>query len=207
MSLEPTTASNFWSRQFRQWHWISSALVLALMLLFSLTGLTLNNPEWFAGEPTITSREIALSESLKQQLEAVESGESLDTAIAARLSRETGIAISRSGPPLVEFGEIIFDLGGPGVRSSLAIDLATGDAYYERIDNGFIARLNDLHKGRDTGVVWGLLIDITALVCIVFCVSGLGLLAINARARRWTWPVTTLGIAAPLIAYVLFVHA
>jgi hypothetical protein len=200
------TRSGFWSRQFRQWHWISSALVLALMLLFSITGLTLNNPDWFAGEPAMTSRDIALSEELSEALGDSEDGARLDQEVIARLSRETGISVRPSGPPLVEFGEMIVDLGGPGVQASLAIDLATGEAYYERIDNGFVAKLNDLHKGRDTGLVWGLLIDLTALVCIVFCISGLGLLAINAKARRWTWPVTTFGIAAPLIAYILFVH-
>ncbi|KPP84459.1 PepSY-associated TM helix domain-containing protein [Erythrobacter sp. HL-111] len=201
-----STPRNFWSRQFRQWHWVSSALVLALMLLFSVTGLTLNNPEWFAGEPEITSREIELSEGLTRDLGAIESGAPIGPDLARRLTRETGLLVARAGPPTVDFGEMILDLGGPGVQESLAVDLATGEAYHERIDNGFVAKLNDLHKGRDTGLVWGLLIDITALVCIVFCVSGLGLLALNARARRWTWPVTTFGIAAPLIAYVLFVH-
>ncbi|MEE4206213.1 MAG: PepSY-associated TM helix domain-containing protein [Erythrobacter sp.] len=205
MSPEGNSRS-FWSRQFRQWHWVSSALVLALMLLFSVTGLTLNNPKWFAGEPEITSREMALSRGLSEDLAAIEGGTPLGPELVRRLTRETGLVIARAGPPTVDFGEMILDLGGPGVQASLAVDLATGEAYYERIDNGFVAKLNDLHKGRDTGLVWGLLIDITALVCIVFCVSGLGLLAINARARRWTWPLTTLGIALPLIAYVLFVH-
>lgn len=197
---------SFWSRQFRQWHWISSALVLALMLLFSLTGLTLNNPDWFAVDPVIEERDIALSAGLQERLGDVTAAPQPDGALVARLAQETALPLARARTIQVEFGEVVFDLGGPGVKATLTIDTATGDAFYERVDNGLVARLNDLHKGRDAGVVWGFLIDLTAVVCIIFCLSGLGLLVINASVRSLTWPVTTLGIAAPLVAYVLFVH-
>ncbi|MEM1133816.1 MAG: PepSY-associated TM helix domain-containing protein [Pseudomonadota bacterium] len=199
--------NTFWSRQFRQWHWISSALVLALMLLFSVTGLTLNNPEWFKSDPVSSMREITLSGDLQDALSTAENEVILAPDLSEQIARETGVFIPQENAPVVEFEEMIFDLGGPGVDATLTIDLAIGEAYYERIDNGMIARLNDLHKGRDTGFVWGLLIDITALVCIIFCLSGLGLLVINAKARASTWPLTTLGIAAPVIAYILFVHS
>ena len=33
----------FWLRQLHSWHWISAALSLAGMLLFAVTGLTLNH--------------------------------------------------------------------------------------------------------------------------------------------------------------------
>ncbi|MEL7198504.1 MAG: PepSY-associated TM helix domain-containing protein [Pseudomonadota bacterium] len=197
---------NFWSRQFRQWHWISSALVLALMLMFGLTGLTLNHPDWFESEPQSSLTEIALSDELATALAEVESDATLSPSLIEKLKRETGANISSSNIAVVEFEEMIFDLSGPGVDANLTIDLATGDAFYERIDNGVIAKLNDLHKGRDTGMVWGLLIDITAVACVIFCLSGLGLLALNANVRASTWPLTTFGVVVPVIAYVLFVH-
>ena len=34
--------SAFWKGQLRTWHWISSALCLAGLLLFAVTGFTLN---------------------------------------------------------------------------------------------------------------------------------------------------------------------
>ena len=33
----------FWLRQMRQWHWISAAICLIGMLLFAVTGITLNH--------------------------------------------------------------------------------------------------------------------------------------------------------------------
>jgi hypothetical protein len=33
----------FWLRQLHQWHWISSAICLVAMLVFAITGFTLNH--------------------------------------------------------------------------------------------------------------------------------------------------------------------
>ncbi|MEM9085031.1 MAG: PepSY-associated TM helix domain-containing protein [Pseudomonadota bacterium] len=202
-----SSANTFWSHQFRQWHWISSALVLVLMLLFAITGFTLNHTAWFEAEPVSSAQELELSPDLQSALAEVETETILTQETAAMLASETGIGVPQDAVPLVEFGEMIIDLGGPGVDANLTIDLATGEAFYERIDRGTIAKLNDLHKGRDTGVAWGLMIDITALACVIFCISGLGLLAINARSRRSTWPLTSLGVVVPVVAYILFVHS
>lgn len=200
-------ANPFWSRQFRQWHWISSALILSLMLLFSVTGFTLNHPDWFTSTPVTQTAEFELSADLQVALSAADSGAALTPALSTQLAQETDITIPRSALPIIEYEELILDLGGPGVDANLTIDLVTGEAFYERIDNGFVARLNDLHKGRDAGPVWGVMIDITALACLVFCVSGLGLLFINAKGRTLTWPLTSFGLVIPLIAYILFVHS
>ena len=202
-----SSANTFWSHQFRQWHWISSALVLALMLLFAITGFTLNHTAWFEAEPVSIAQELELSPNLQSALAGVETETTLTQETAAMLASETGVSVPQGAAPLVEFGEMIIDLGGPGVDANLTVDLETGEAFYERINRGTIAKLNDLHKGRDTGFAWGLMIDITALACVIFCISGLGLLAINARARRSTWPLTSLGVVVPVIAYIMFVHS
>ena len=201
-----SSANTFWSHQFRQWHWISSALVLARMLLFGITGFTLNHTAWFETEPVSVASDFELSNELTTTLNEVESETALTAKATQSLTSETGVVVPQGATPIVEFGEMILDLGGPGVDANLTVDLETGEAFYERIDRGIIAKLNDLHKGRDTGFIWGLMIAITALACVIFCISGLGLLAINARVRRSTWPLTTFGVVAPIIAYILFVH-
>ncbi|MBU2328652.1 MAG: PepSY-associated TM helix domain-containing protein, partial [Alphaproteobacteria bacterium] len=33
----------FWVRQFHTWHWMSSAICLVGMILFAVTGITLNH--------------------------------------------------------------------------------------------------------------------------------------------------------------------
>jgi hypothetical protein len=42
--------------------------------------------------------------------------------------------------------------------------------------HGVIAVLNDLHKGRDTGLAWSILIDASAIVLTFISLTGLVLL-------------------------------
>ena len=64
---------------------------------------------------------------------------------------------------------------------------------YEVTDRGWIAYLNDLHKGRHTGAAWSWFLDVFAVAAIVFCVSGLLLLQLHSKRRPATWPVVGLG--------------
>ncbi|MGB9109724.1 MAG: PepSY-associated TM helix domain-containing protein, partial [Telluria sp.] len=43
-----------WLRQLHQWHWISSAICLMAMLLFSITGFTLNHATQIEAKPAVT---------------------------------------------------------------------------------------------------------------------------------------------------------
>lgn len=65
-----------WLGTLRQWHWISSALCLVGMLLFSVTGITLNHAGQIESKPQVQSRAAQLPESLlaKLQTETPESG-------------------------------------------------------------------------------------------------------------------------------------
>jgi uncharacterized protein len=45
MSTSGKSSRAVWLRRLHTWHWISSAIALAGILFFSLTGLTLNHAE------------------------------------------------------------------------------------------------------------------------------------------------------------------
>ena len=77
---------------------------------------------------------------------------------------------------------------------------------YEVTDRGWISYLNDLHKGRHTGKAWSWFIDLFAAVAIIFCLTGLLLLQLNAKRRQATWPVVSLGLVIPTLLVVLFIH-
>ena len=57
-------------RQFRQWHWISSAICLVGMFLFAITGLTLNHAAAISADPQVTARSGTLPPSLIAALKA-----------------------------------------------------------------------------------------------------------------------------------------
>src|SRR3546814_1996679 len=52
-----------------------------------------------------------------------------------------------------------------------------------RTDRGWIAYLNDLHKGRHTGAAWSWFLDLFAVACLVFSLTGLVLLQMHAGQR------------------------
>src|SRR5690554_7268741 len=52
--------SPVWLGTLRQWHWVSSALCLAGMLLFAVTGITLNHAGVIESRPQVTEIETQL---------------------------------------------------------------------------------------------------------------------------------------------------
>ena len=57
-------ARAFWLKQLHTWHWVSAAISLAAMFLFSVTGITLNHAASIGAEPVVTKSEGKLSPDL-----------------------------------------------------------------------------------------------------------------------------------------------
>lgn len=196
----------FWLRTLHQWHWISSAVCLVGMLLFAVTGITLNHASTIEGDPQVESRTLALPDGLRSSLAAREDGDApLPPATARWLADALGQSI---GSRQAEWSpdEVYLSLPGPGRDGWLSIDKASGEVEFERTDRGWISYLNDLHKGRNAGPAWGWFIDIFAGACVVFTVTGLFLLQMHARQRPSTWPWVGLGVVVPVLLALLFIH-
>lgn len=192
----------------RQWHWISSALCLAGMLLFAFTGITLNHAGRIEARPLTQTHERQVPEPLLQALQAsteATSSAQLPSELQRWLRSELGLQLPRR-PLEWHADELYIGLPRPGGDSWISIDLQAGELLYERTDRGWIAWLNDLHKGRHTGLAWSLFIDLFALACLVFSGSGLWLLVRQSGMRRLTWPVTSAGLLIPLLIILLTLH-
>lgn len=206
MSPLPKPSPSFWRNQLRQWHWISSALCLVGMVLFSVTGFTLNHAADIEAKPQITTWEKDVSPETVALLTKAEDKVPVPADVARAIKADTGIDV-RKIKPEVSDTELYFAMPGPGFDEWLSIERDTGFASYERSHRGVVAVLNDLHKGRNTGPAWSVFIDVIAIASVVFCLTGLGLLWIYARGRRITWPLVGLGTIVPLILFLLFIHA
>lgn len=196
----------YWLRTLHQWHWISAAVCLAAMLLFSVTGITLNHAARIEASPQVNHQTAVLPGSLLRTLPARTGGNApLPDAVADWIESELGIAV---GARAAEWSadEVYLSMPGPGRDAWLSLQRADGAIEFERTDRGWVSYLNDLHKGRNTGPAWGWFIDIVALACIVFTVTGLLLLQLHARQRRMTWPYVGLGVLMPVLLALLFIH-
>ena len=70
---------------------------------------------------------------------------------------------------------------------------------------GWAAAINDLHKGRDAGKVWGMLIDASALFMTVVSITGLALILFLAKRRKPGLMMMGAGAAACCALYLIFV--
>src|SRR5690606_15754012 len=122
------------------------------MVLFSVTGITLNHATQIDGEPKVEELTAALPEPLLAELNRQDQG-ALPRPLRDWLRRDQGIDVNDreaewSGQ------EVYLAMPRAGGDAWLAIDRNSGEVLYENTDRGWIAFLNDLHKGRDTGTVW-----------------------------------------------------
>lgn len=186
-------------------HWTSAAICLTALLLFSITGITLNHAASIGGAPVVNRGEARLPQPLESLVAGADQPASLPAPLADWLAGSLDIDPRNAS---VEWSrdELYVSAPGPGRDAWVSVDRATGAATYERTDRGWIAYFNDLHKGRHTGVIWWLFIDVVAAACLFFSITGLILLQIQARQRRGTWPLVTGGAGLVVALMIFFAH-
>jgi hypothetical protein len=203
-------ARAFWLKHLHQWHWMSAAMCLVGMLLFSVTGFTLNHASWIAAKPEVTTQTAQLPAALLEQLKKTwqTSGDG-KAALPAPVADWLGETLSaRLDNRETEWSddEIYVSLPRPGGDAWLTVNLEDGEVTHELTDRGWLSYLNDLHKGRNAGAAWSLFIDVFAFAALVFAITGLLLLKMHAGNRPGTWPMVGLGLVLPLLLAILFIH-
>lgn len=204
----------YWLKKLHEWHWISSAICLIGMLLFAVTGFTLNHAGQIEAKPKVETREAQLPADLLEKLQQTQKQSAqaaskdvvtLPADIEGWLAQQ--IKVSAKGFA-VEWSEeeAYVPLPRPGGDAWLRVDMNDGAVEYETTDRGWISYLNDLHKGRHAGAAWSLFIDLFAIGCLVFCITGLLILKMHAQRRPMTWPMVGLGFVLPVLLVLLLVH-
>ena len=197
----------FWLKHLYRWHWISSAACLIGMLLFTVTGITLNHAAHIESRPQVTSRDGQLPSPLLAELAAGPRPRKglVPAPVGDWIRRELSVSVAGREAEWSK-DEVYVALPRPGGDAWLSIDLEGGEVRYERTERGWVSYLNDLHKGRNTGEAWSWFIDVFAVACLVFCTTGLFLLQLHAGGRPITWPMVGLGLVIPVILAILFIH-
>jgi len=167
-----------------------------LALLFAVTGLTLNHQDFGWSEPRLVTSSITIDENLVNNPDQV--------ALEKFLREKLGI---RS--PLTDYHEdpdqIQMTFAAPGKRTVVTINRADASGAVENEERGFLGKLDDLHKGFDTGRVWYWTIDLAAVLLAVSSLTGMvTLLALRAR-RRSGFVVGTLGVVMVVLLYLIWV--
>lgn len=189
-------------------HIYLSLFGLASVLFFSVTGITLNHPDWFFDE---TARQSQGEGKVETQwlrrtgppLRNAEETDPFDGVARLEIVEHLRSRHDVKGA-LVDFrteeSECSVSFKGPGYSADAFIDRDSGTYTITQSYQGFIAVMNDLHKGRDTGPVWSAVIDISAVALTLISLSGLVLLA-YLKLRRI--PGTIVAVVGGLILLAL----
>jgi hypothetical protein len=197
----------FWLKHLYRWHWISSAACLVGMLLFAVTGITLNNATHIESQPVVSTKTATVPATLLTHIQAEPASDkaSLPHSVADWLGNALDIVLVDATGEWSE-AEVYVSLPRPGGDAWLTIDRNSGEVSYELTERGWISYLNDLHKGRNTGSAWSWFLDVFSVAALVFSITGLCMLYMHANNRPSTWPLVGLGVVLPLVLAILFIH-
>ncbi|HET9033084.1 MAG TPA: PepSY-associated TM helix domain-containing protein [Dokdonella sp.] len=198
---------SFWLKTLHEWHWISSAVCLVGILLFSITGITLNHASQIEAKAVVANQKAQLPPALMTEITAAadDARAALPVPLREWIAQNMDVRVGGRSAEWSD-SDIYVSMPRAGGDAWLSIDRSSGEIEFERTDRGWISWLNDLHKGRNTGPAWSWFIDVFAIACVVFAITGFFLLQIHARQRPMTWPLVGLGFLVMLLIAILFVH-
>ena len=202
----------YWLKTLHEWHWVSSALCLIGLLLFGITGFTLNHAASIEAKPKVISQTGTIDDDLRaallKQLPAARAQKGkaeLPAELQGWIRKHWAVDTAGRDAEWSD-DEIYLSLPRPGGDAWLRLNLADGEAEYERTDRGWLSYFNDLHKGRNSGAAWSWFIDIFAAATLVFSITGLFILKMHAGNRPFTWPMVGMGLVIPVLLALLFIH-
>lgn len=180
---------------------------LAAVLFFGVTGLTLNHPDWFLED---VARRVEAEGAIPAALLNLRSAKGDDdpsSQVAKLEVVERLRGAHRIHGALADFQvddvECSLTFKGPGYAADILIDRKTGRYQLTQSFHGLIAIANDLHKGRDTGAAWSVLIDVSAVAVSLISATGLVLL-FYLKMRRIPGVIVALIGTIVVIAVFLF---
>jgi hypothetical protein len=152
-------------------HIYVSMTSFVIVLFFAVTGWTLNHPDWFSG----LERRRQGTGAIDAKLTNTGGVEPAKREIVEALQRDQHLSGALSDFR-VDDEQVAVAFKGPGYIADASIDRRSGKYDFSESRLGPIAVLNDLHKGRDSGDAWKLLIDVSAGLLTFISLSGLVLL-------------------------------
>lgn len=196
-----STSKPFWKRQtmiLSRWlHIYLSMASFGIVFFFAVTGLTLNHADWFAKQQrttqvhgTIDSKLLARDVAKLEIVEQLRSTHGIHGAVKDFRVEDRDCSVA---------------FKGPGYSADVLIDRATGRYELTESRMGFVAILNDLHKGRDTGTAWAWVIDLSAVLMTLVSLTGLLLIFFLQKKRVSGLLAAAAGAVICYLAYLAWV--
>jgi hypothetical protein len=167
-----------------------------LVLLFGITGLTLNHEDFGFGQPAVANSTLVLPAEALVNPDRV--------GLGGRLREMLGLSA-----PITDYHEdadqIQVTFAAPGHRTVVTVNRAERTGAVETETRGLLGKLDDLHKGFDSGPAWSAIIDITAILLSLSALTGMVTLLSLRHRRKSGLMVAALGIASIAVLYAIWV--
>ena len=184
-------------RHSRYVHGWLSAFAFLTLLFFSVTGLLLNHPEWFEPAKTEQTTQLILPESI---LKSIKQQENPSDAILNYVRQQQNV-VGRYQSSEVMDNEVMIRLESPAGATDIWVMTDTGETEITQKPASTVSMLNDLHRGKNSGLAWSWLIDISAIIVIALSLVGY-ILFLSIKTRLVTHLVLT---AASLALIILLI--
>ncbi len=184
-----------WRLRLNAWlrwlHIYTSMLSLIVVLFFSITGVTLNHPDWLANESRV---------EIKGTLPAAwRTGKTVNWLEVVEFLRAKHNLRGQAKDYRSDDTESSLRFAAPGYSADGFIETSSGQYTLTIVAQGFIAIINDFHRGRNAGGVWAVLIDVAGWFLVLVSATGLGLLFYLKKIRVQALLVMVLGGAIMLV--------
>ena len=173
-------------RHSRYVHGWLSAFAFLTLLFFSVTGLLLNHPEWFEPAKTEQTTQLILPESV---LKSIKQQENPSDTILNYVRQQQNV-VGRYQSSEVMDNEVMIRLESPAGATDIWVMTDTGEMEITQKPASTVSMLNDLHRGKNSGLAWSWLIDISAIIVIALSLVGY-ILFLSIKTRLVTHLVLT----------------
>jgi hypothetical protein len=185
---------------FRWLHIYLSMLSFAIVFFFAVTGLTLNHADTFVKVHAITEKG-----KMNAAWTSSTDTNRIDKLHIVEYLRETHRITATVGDLWIDENEIRVPFRGPGFAADALINRDNGTYELTSTSAGFVGVINDLHKGRDIGRVWSVVIDVAAVSLTLVSLTGMVLLLYLKKKRFSGLLVAALGLLLAYFMYKLFI--
>lgn len=172
-----------------------------ILLFFAVTGLTLNHTEWFADQQVTKTFNGNLNTSWVKGKDSATIAK-LDIVEFVRKQHSIGGAVSEF---TTDEYQCAISFSGPGYSADVFVNREDGSYEISETTTGLFGIINDLHKGRDSGKAWKLLIDISAILMTIVSLSGLVMLFFLKKKRVAGILLMLIGTLVSLLVYMIWV--
>jgi hypothetical protein len=178
-------------------HIYGSMISFAIIFFFAVTGITLNHPDYFAGELKTTQEKGKLDSSWVSNKDTNKIAK-LEIVEFLRKNHHISAAVSEFR---IDESQCTVSFKGPGYAADAFINRDNGSYELTLLRAGMVGIMNDLHKGRDTGAKWSWVIDIAAALMVLVSLSGM-ILILYIKRKKWSGLV--LALIGTLLLWLIY---